>query len=207
MKMLRRLEVLAVLSPLFLALPALASSDAKSDTTAQKTSSSTKKPSFESSATATATVTVDSVDLKKRTITFHTPSGELETVEVGKKVKNLDRVKPGDELTVTYREYSRLSVYPAGAVLPQTEAGEGMATASQGEKPATVAGAHFTMTATVEKLDKKTGKVTLKGENGETRTLTARNKKNLQNVEVGDQVVLTHEKAIAASVKTPKSGA
>jgi len=202
--MTRKLLILAALSVFSLAVAPAAASDSKADPTAPKKTSPTKKPSFESSATITATATVDSVDLKKRTVTFHTPDAELETVEVGDRVKNLKQVKPGDLLTVTYHEYTRLKVYPAGATLPEAAAGAGMASAKEGEKPAAVAGAHVTLTATVVTLDKKTGQVTLKGQNGETRTLTARNKANLKNVEVGDEVVLTREKAVAASVKAAK---
>jgi len=201
--MIRTLQVLAAFSLLALAAPAVAA-DTK-DASTSTTKASGKKPTFESSATMIVTATVDSVDTKNRTVTFHTPQGDLETVEVGTKVKNLKQVKPGDLLTVTYHEYSKLQVFPAGATLPASGAEAGVASAAEGEKPAGAAGARVVLTATVEKLDKKTGQVTLKGENGETRVLTARNKKNLQNVVVGDQVVLTHEKAVAASVKTPKS--
>lgn len=200
--MVRTLKIVAALSCLALAVPASPASDAKSDTSSKKKTSA-KKPSFESSATATATATVDSVDAKNRTVTFHTPEGDLETVQVGEKVKNLGQVKPGDLLTITYHELTRVKVYPAGAALPESAASSGTASAQEGEKPAGVKSAHVSMTATVEKVDKKTGQVTLKGQNGQTRTLTARNKKNLENVEVGDQVVLTREKAVAASVHSP----
>lgn len=202
--MLRMLKILAVLSSLAVAATASAAADAKSDAAAQKKKAPAKKPTFESSATATATATVDSVDMKKRTLTYHTPDGGLETIEVGKAVKNLGKVKPGDLVTVTYHEYTRLAVYPADAVLPDDVAAVEEARSKEGEEPAGVAGAHVTLKATVEKIDKKTGAVTLKNSAGETRTVKARNKKNLQNVEVGDQVVLTREKAVAASVHTPK---
>ncbi len=195
-----KLKFLVALSALSLVNAVSAADD---QSTHQATSErSAKKPSFESSATATATATVDSVDQKKRTVTFHTPEGELETVAVGDNVKNLDQVKPGDNLTIHYYEYTRVKVYPAGATIPKSAAESGTASAAKGEKPAGSEAAHVTQHATVEKLDKKTGKVTLKGESGETRTITARNKANLKNVEVGDQVVLTREKAIAASVQS-----
>jgi Cu/Ag efflux protein CusF len=202
MRVPRKLQVLAAVAAVALALPAMAS-DVKGHSAQGKPSG--KKPSFQSSTTATATATVDSVDPQKRTVTFHTPDGELETVQVGDNVKNLGQVKPGDLMTITYHEYSRLSVYPAGAPLPETSTGSGMTSANPGEKPEGAAAEHFTLKATVEKLDKKTGQVTLKDENGQTRSVTARNKKNLENVEVGDQVVVTHERAVAASIKTPKS--
>jgi hypothetical protein len=199
----RKLQILVALSALALATAASAADVKSGSATAAKPAA--KKPSFESSATATATSTVDSVDVKKRTVTFHTPDGDLETVAVGDKVKNLDQVKPGDTLTIRYRETTRVKVFPAGAELPEAEEGTGSSSAAQGEMPSGAQASRVTMTATVEKLDKKTGKVRLKGQDGKTRNITAKNKDNLKNVEVGDQVVLTREKAVAVSVKPPPS--
>jgi len=207
--MARKLQILAALSALALATSSYAADTAAPAATkpakaAAKKPAAKKKPRFEASKSATATATVDSVDTKKRTVTVHTTDGELQTIEVGSKVKNLEQVKPGDTLTIAYSEYTRVKVYPAGAKLPASGVEAGMASAKPGEKPAGAAGAHVTLTATVEKVDKATGEVTLKGMSGETRTVTARNKKNLENVEVGDQVVVTHEKSVAASVEAPK---
>jgi Cu/Ag efflux protein CusF len=205
--MARKLQILAILSALSLVASAQAADTQKAPEAkpaATKKPATKKKPSFEASKSATATATVDSVDLKKRIVTVHTTDGDLQTIEVGSKVKNLDQVKPGDTLSIAYSEYTRVKVYPAGAKLPASGVEAGMASAKPGEKPAGAAGAHVTLTATVEKIDKKTGEVTLKGMSGETRTVTARNKKNLENVEVGDQVVVTHEKSVAASVEAPK---
>jgi Cu/Ag efflux protein CusF len=201
----KQVSLLGALCALGLGGPARAAEPKSGEAEATK-GASAKKPTFESSTTTTATATVESVDMKKRTVTFHTPEGELETVDVGDRVKNLAQVKPGDLLTVTYREFSRVKVYPHGAAIPETGTGSAEAAAPQGEKPAGGEAEHTVMAATVEKLDKKTGEVTLKGEKGKTWTMHARNKKNLENVEVGDQVVLTHERAVAASVEKPKSG-
>ncbi len=202
--MTRKLRMLAALSALALGLPALASDVKKEPSTTAKKTAPAKKPVFESSATIIATATIDSVDQKARTVTFHTPEGGLETVEVGSHVKNLKQVKPGDVLDITYHVYTKLQVYPASAVVPASDVEAAAAGAKEGEKPAGAAGARVTLSGTIEKLDKKTGKVTIKGDGGESRVLTARNKANLKNVEVGDKVVLTHEKAVAASVRTPK---
>ncbi len=201
--MLRTVTIVAALASLALAVPTARASDAKSDAASHKKASG-KKPTFESSATMTATGTVDSVDTKKRTVTFHTPGGDLETVQVGQRVKNLGQVKPGDQLTLTVHEYSRVKVYPAGAAIPESAASAGVVSAKEGEKPAGVADVSVVLSATVEKIDRKTGKVTLKMQDGETRVITARNKKNLENVVVGDQVVLTREKAVAAYVTAPQ---
>jgi hypothetical protein len=200
--MVRKLQTLIGLSALLLA-HAASGADAPSKHQQTSAKAAGKKPSFEASTMATATSTVDSVDKKKRTVTFHTASGELETVSVGDKVKNLDQVKPGDTLTIEYHEYTRVQVFPAGAQLPETAAQAGGSQAAEGQQPAASKVSHVTLVATVEKLDKKTGQVTLKGQDGETRTVTAKNKANLKNVEVGDQLVVTRERAVAASVAKP----
>ena len=49
----------------------------------------------------------------------------------------------------------------------------------------------MTVTATVEAIDAKVPSVTLKGPEGKVVEVKIRNRKNLENVKVGDQVVIT----------------
>ena len=62
----------------------------------------------------------------------------------------------------------------------------------------------MTVTATVEALDKKNQTVTLKGPEGKSVTVKVKDPKNMENVNVGDEVVITYSEALAISVKPTK---
>jgi plasmid maintenance system killer protein len=61
-----------------------------------------------------------------------------------------------------------------------------------------------TVTATIEAIDAKKNRVTLKGPEGKTQEIKVKDPKNLVNVKVGDQVVLTYTEALAISVEPAK---
>src|SRR5213592_4468907 len=50
----------------------------------------------------TGKVTVKAVDLATRHMTVTEANGESHTLKVGPEIKNLDKVKPGDKISVTY---------------------------------------------------------------------------------------------------------
>lgn len=60
------------------------------------------------------------------------------------------------------------------------------------------------MTATIEAIGQVNGTVTLKGPQGNSRTIKARDPKNLQRVHVGDLVDLTFTEAVAVRRPSPK---
>jgi DNA-binding beta-propeller fold protein YncE len=77
----------------------------------------------------------------------------------------------------------------------------GAVSAKPGEKPAGAAATQVNMTATIEAIDQATGTVTLKGPQGNSRTIKARDPKNLQKVQVGDLVDITYTEAVAVRVR------
>lgn len=50
------------------------------------------------------TTIVEDVDYGKRTVTLRGPRGNVETIDVGDRVPNLDRVKKGDQVVVRHTE-------------------------------------------------------------------------------------------------------
>lgn len=163
-----------------------------------------KKPYVKRERTVTATATVQAIDLDKRVVTLKGPEGNVFDVTVGKEARNLPQVKVGDEVTVKYYEALSATVYKKGEA-PQVEgATEGLARTKPGEKPGGVAGRQMTVTATVEAIDMKKPTVTLKGSEGKLLTVKIKDRKNLENVKVGDEVVLTYTEALAISVEKAK---
>jgi Cu/Ag efflux protein CusF len=153
-----------------------------------------------------ATARVKAIDHKTRRVTLQRADGSVVKFVAGDEVRNLPQVKVGDEVNVTYYESLAYEVRKPGEGAPGAGASiaEGAARAKLGEKPGGAAGRVTTVTATIAAIDKGAGTVTLRGPDGETTTIKARNPDNLNRVAVGDLVDITYTEALAISVETPQ---
>ena len=168
-----------------------------------QSASAGKKPSVYKEEVVTETLTVEAIDLEKRIVTLRRADGSVFDLTVGEEVRNLPQVRVGDEVITKYYESIFVQVTKPGAAEgPQVK---GTASrAKPGEKPAGAVAKQVTVTATVEKIDKKKMIATLKGPEGKVVDVKVRDPKNLENVNVGDQVVITYTEAVAVSVEKPK---
>jgi ribosomal protein S17 len=81
---------------------------------------------------------------------------------------------------------------------------QGTATSKPGETPAGAVGQQVTATVTVTAIDKAAKTVTVKGADGTTETVKARDPKNLDALKVGDLVEITYTRALAIALdKSP----
>lgn len=154
--------------------------------------------------TTSITARVDAVDVGKRLVTVTGPGGKMVTLRVGREVKDLDQVKPGEQLVVRYFESLALFVRKGGE--PRA-AGEGTAVQvvpNKRKKPAAIAVDTVELSGTVEAIDDAKGRVTLKGPEGKTRTIKVDPSiKRLNEMKKGDQVVVRYTEATAFSVRKP----
>ena len=162
-----------------------------------------KKPSVYKEKVVTGTATVEAIDLEKRLVTLRRADGSVFDLAVGKEARNLPQVKVGDEVVVKYHQSIAVQVTKPGAA-EGSQVKETVARAKPGEKPAGAVTKQTTVTTTVEKIDKKKMIATLRGPEGKVVDVKVRNPKNLENVNVGDQVVITYTEAVAVSVEKPK---
>jgi hypothetical protein len=149
------------------------------------------------------TATVQKIDHKQRKVTLKRADGTMTTIQVGESVQNLPQVKVGDEVTVTYYESLAYEVKKPGQAEPGAAVGEQVERAKPGEKPAGAVAQVAQITATITAIDKKAGTVTLRGADGESTTIKARNPANLERVAVGDLVEITYTEALAIAVEPP----
>jgi hypothetical protein len=163
-----------------------------------------KKPAFEKTNVKTVTATVEAIDQASRMVTLKGPKGNTVTFKASDRVKNLPQVKVGDKVVAKYYESVAVQVKKPGEAEAGATETEEVATAKPGEKPAGVAISQKTITATVEAIDTKKPSVTLKGPEGNLVTVKVKNPKHLENVKVGDQVVITYTEALAISVHKAK---
>ena len=148
---------------------------------------------------------VIAVDQAKRLVTIRTASGEEATFYADAAVKNLPQVKVGDELVGELGESVVLELREPTP--EELEAGTSVldvvATAEPGEKPAGVFVRQIQALLTVDAIDKAAGTATLRGPAGNTHTIPARDRRNLDRVKVGDTVVATYTQALRLEVVAP----
>jgi ribosomal 50S subunit-recycling heat shock protein len=152
----------------------------------------------------TLTATVEAVDVAKRQVTLKGPEGNVVTITVGEQVKNLPQVQVGDKVVVKYYEAIAFRVVPPGEATPGAGMTAATATAQPGQKPAGVGAREVTATVTVEAIDLKAGTATVKGPEGNSVTVKAQDKKNLEKIKVGDRVEITYTEALGISVSKAK---
>ena len=165
-----------------------------------------KKPlSAEESILVTVTATVQAIDVAKREVTLKGPLGNAVTFTVDKRVKRLDEVKVGDEVTADYY----ISI--AGELRPPTEDEkqnpvqilQETVRAPKGTQPAGGALHQIKVVTTVQGLDLPTQSVTLQGQGpmGYTATVRAKNVDNIKKLRLGDTIVVTYTEALAISLE------
>jgi len=147
--------------------------------------------------------TVTAIDQKNRMVTLKAAEGNETTIHVDKRARNLAQVKVGDVVKLAYVQQVAWQVRKPGGGAPsgdmQTESAA--ARAQPGEKPAGAVSQRITFAASIEAIDLAKGTVTLKGPEGNSQTIKARNPANLKKVKVGDVVDITYTEAVAVKVE------
>jgi len=147
--------------------------------------------------------TISAIDRDKSTVTLKGPKGRTITIEV-KDPSKFDQIKVGDPVVATYMEAVAFQIKKPGTATPGTSVSETRATSKPGETPAGAIGQEVTVTATITAIDKAAHTVTIKGPEGNTETVKAKDPKNLDRIKVGDLVEITYAQALAVSLD--KSG-
>jgi ribosomal protein S17 len=165
---------------------------------AQPKAQEAAKPKPQTAAVVTLRGTVEAIDKEKQTVTLKGPKRTL-VVQV-QDPKKLDAIKVGDPVVGKYYEALAVEVKKAGTATPGMTAQQGVASSKPGETPAGAVGQRVTVTVTITEIDKKAGTVTVKGPEGRTETIKARDPKNLDAVKVGDLVEITYTRALAIAL-------
>jgi len=161
------------------------------------------RPKSQEAAVVTVRGTVEAIDKEKQTVTLKGPKRTL-TVQV-RDPKKLEAIKVGDPVVAKYYEALAFEVKRPGVATPGVTAQQGVATSKPGETPAGAIGQRISMTVTIVAIDKAARTVTIKGPEGNTETVKARDPKNLEAVKVGDLVEITYTRALAIALdKSPK---
>jgi len=180
---------------------ALGAGPARTPMIAQAKTDQGTAPRMQEAAVLTVRGTVEAIDKDKQTVTLKGPKRSL-TLHV-RDPKKLEAIKVGDPVVGRYYESVMIEVKKPGEGTPGVAAQQAVATSRPGEAPAGAIGQQVTVTATITAIDKKARTATIKGPEGNSVTVKARDPKNLDRVKVGDNVEITYTEALVISLDKP----
>ncbi len=161
------------------------------------------QPGIESSSAVTSRGTVQDIDYQNRTVTLKGQNGKTRTVKVGPEARNFNQIRKGDQVTFRREESLAISIRRSDEPATSGEA-QTLMRAPAGEKPSGAVVTTTQITATVDKIDRENGKVTLRTPKGETRTLKAQDPEAMDRLHKGDQVVATYTETFMIDVAAPQ---
>ncbi|MEJ8859751.1 hypothetical protein WKW79_34715 [Variovorax robiniae] len=160
-----------------------------------------------STAPGTGTITevvrvsgvVEAIDLPTRHVVLKNSHGKLIAMAIGPEARNLEQVKVGDQVRVSYAQALTLTLMKDGKELRSKVETPSGARSAQGERPAGVLGQKVEVTADVTAVNKKSRVITLRGPEHEI-DLKVRDPEQLKLIKVGDQLHAVYTEAVALSV-------
>lgn len=162
-------------------------------------------PSRALDQTSTVTATVVAIDYASRRVSLKMPDGRTLPVTVGEEAYNLDQVKAGDLVDITYAESFAISLEKDTGAQPSVITSVEMDRAPKGQKPEGVVYKTIDVRANVVEINYETRTVDLLGPNGDIISVVVDKKvDNLANIQKGDDVVARYTEAMAISVRPAK---
>lgn len=149
---------------------------------------------------------VKEIDLEGRFVTLEGPMGNLVTLKVGEEVKRLNEIKKGDIVQADYWTYlfsefrNPTPEEEKNPIVVYADAN----IASEERPPGAAAGIVVRAVVTVEVINKEGKLVTIKGPKGKYLTLPVEDTSLLEDLEVGEVVILTYAEAVALSIQKVK---
>jgi hypothetical protein len=153
---------------------------------------------IESSAVVTA------IDTPARRLSVTTDDGSRAEVMLDPTVKNIDRIRIGDRVVVSYYQGVAAEVRKSGETPRQTEQTGFEATSRAGEQPGASVGTQLRTTVTVVAVDREDNTITVRSPDGRTRTLNvvrAEGQQFIAGLRAGDQVDVSFTEAVAVGVR------
>ncbi len=135
-----------------------------------------------------ASATVQAIDLQTRKVTLLLDNGKKKTFKVDKSVQNLDQVKVGDKLKISFTE-EVIVVVGKTKDAPDAGAIGAVSVAPKGAKPGIVAVDTYGISAKIVAVDTVKHKVTLLDPDGKKDTVKlGKNAGSMDQFKVGDTI-------------------
>jgi len=181
----------------------LISCQKKDEGKAEKAAAEAAKPNKVLNLTEVTTVmTVKEIDLPNRLFVLEYDDGNVVALQAADDLENIDKIKVGDKVEVTYFKSEAVYVTAPDAERPPVTESQTVQVDTKDGKPRKVTVKITERTSTVEAINYQTSDVTIKDPDGKVSTITVKpDVKNLENVKVGDQVVLQVTEAVAVDIR------
>jgi Cu/Ag efflux protein CusF len=150
--------------------------------------------------TMKATATVVAIDPATRTVSLRRPDGQIVDIQAGPEVRNFDKIKVGDTVTVEYTVAFSLELKKGGVGASKHAESEEMTRAPVGGQPGATVGRKVTILADVVVVNSKDKMITLRGPRGHMVDLKVEDPDQLKRVKPGDQVEAVYTEALAVAV-------
>jgi hypothetical protein len=138
---------------------------------------------------------ITAVDAANRIVSIKGPRGGIGDMKVDPAVNNLDKVKVGDRVRVSYRVALALALKKGGDGIRERVETEASSMPGAADTKRT------TIVANVESVTAKRGIVTLRGPDGNFVDVKVRDPKLLRDVKTGDQVIASVTETVAVGVQ------
>ena len=140
------------------------------------------------------------VNKADKLVTLEGPEGRKVTLKV-ENPYNLNAAKVGAPVVSRFYEVVTVRKKKPDENIPSVSLKGGVATATPGGVPGAVAEAKARVVVSVTAIDEAKGTVTVKATDGTVETAKARNPATLKQLKVGDELVVSLERAIALSLE------
>jgi hypothetical protein len=156
---------------------------------------------------AQVAATIETVDPRTREVLFTGSGGHRLVMKLGPEVKNFAQLRPGQRVTVTYRQAFAAQIAPAGtSAAPQVALAADRA--APGQLPGGGVAGGVQVRVTITAIDWANNTVTFIGPRGIERVVAVRDpgmQRLLRSLHPGSQVDLTYIEAVTVNVE-PMAG-
>ena len=135
----------------------------------------------------TVTAVVDKIDLEKRKVTLTLDDGKTKTYKVDKAAVNLDQVKVGDHVKMSYTEELIVTVNKSGETPGAASIGA-IAVTPKGSKPGGVMVETTAISGKILAIDSAKRKITYEDPDGKKKTVKVKKGIDISGLAVGESV-------------------
>lgn len=148
--------------------------------------------------------TVAALDLPQRLISLRDDSGRMETVYAEPEIRNLEQVKVGDKVVVSYFVAVGVEVTSPDQTSQGPRQDVVVDRAGPGERPHGMVGASVTVKVQIDSVDNSFHTITFRRDDGLVRTVAIEDpqaREFIRDLKSGDWVQVTYAEAVAVAVR------
>jgi hypothetical protein len=139
------------------------------------------------------------VDQDKKLVTLQADDGKQLTMHVYSPY-NLAAAKPGERFVAKFYEIATVKKLPPGQSPPTPSLTEGIVSAAPGQTPGAAFGSQLQFAVTVDAINKQDKAISIKGPDGVVEVVDVANPESLDQVQVGEHIVVTLTDAVAIAL-------